>query len=61
MCCVVDKNYSHYLYLDTWILGYLDTWSAFEAAKTAPWPSRLLHNFSKLLDPSDELAGRGCG
>ena len=22
------------------ILGYLDTWSGFEAAKTAPWPNR---------------------
>ena len=22
----------------TCLLGYLDTWSGFEAAKTAPWP-----------------------
>ena len=41
-------------YLDTWILGYLNTWSGFEAAKTAPWPSRGLHHFSKFLEPSDE-------
>ena len=33
----------------TWILGYLDTWSGFEAAKTAPWPSRGLHHCGKFL------------
>ena len=39
---------------------YLDTWSGFEAAKTAPWPSRGLHHFGKFLGSSDEWAGRGC-
>ena len=39
-----------------WILGY---WSGFEAATTAPWPSRRLHHFGKFVEPSDELAGRG--
>ena len=33
---------------------YLDTWSGFEAAKTAPWPSRGLHHCGKFLEPSDE-------
>ena len=28
--------------------------------KTAPWPSRELHHFGKLIEPSDERAGRGC-
>ena len=42
------------------LLTYLDTWSGFEAAKTAPWPSRGLHHFGKFLEPSDEWAGRGC-
>ena len=37
-------------HLDT----YLDTWSGFEAAKTAPWPSRGLHHCGKFLEPSDE-------
>ena len=32
---------------------YLDTWSGFEAAKTAPWQSRGLHT-GKFLEPSDE-------
>ena len=41
-------------------LGYLDTWSGFEAAKTAPWPSQGLHHCGKFLEPSDEWAGRGC-
>ena len=36
------------------ILTYLDAWSCFEAAKTAPWPSRELHLFGKFLEPSDE-------
>ena len=36
------------------ILGYLDTWSGFEAAKTAPWPSQGLHHCGKFLEPSDE-------
>ena len=40
-------------------LPYLDTWSGFEAAKTAPLPSRGLHHFGKFLEPSDEWAGRG--
>ena len=43
-----------------WILTYLDTWSGFESAKTAPWPSRGLHHIGKFLEPSDEWAGRGC-
>ena len=42
------------------ILTYLDTWSGFEAAKTAPWPSLGLHHFGKLFEPSDELAGQRC-
>ena len=46
--------------LDTVVSTYLDTWSGFEAAKTAPWPSRGLHHFGKFLEPSDERAGRGC-
>ena len=33
---------------------YLDTWSGFEAAKTASWPSRGLHHCGKFLEPSDE-------
>ena len=28
------------------LLGYLDAWSGFEAAKTAPWPNRGLHHNS---------------
>ena len=36
------------------ILTYLDTWSGFEAAKTAPWPRRGLHHCGKFLDLSDE-------
>ena len=36
------------------VLGYLLTWSIFEAAKTAPWPTRGLYDFGKFLDPSDE-------
>ena len=39
---------------------YLDTWSGFEAAKTAPWQSRGLHQCGTFLEPSDEWAGRGC-
>ena len=39
-------------YLDTWII--MDTWSGFEAAKAAPWPSQGLHHFSEFLEPSDE-------
>ena len=38
----------------------LDTWSGFEAAKTAPRPSRGLHPIDIFLQPQDELAGRGC-
>ena len=38
----------------TYLLGYMDTWSGFEAAKTAPWPSRGLDHCSKILEPSDE-------
>ena len=47
-------------YIRCCVLGYLDTWSGFEAAKSAPWPSRGLHHFGKCLEPSDEWAGRGC-
>ena len=36
------------------------TWSGFEAAKTAPWPSWGLHHHGKFLEPSDEWTGRGC-
>ena len=39
---------------------YLDTWSGLEAATTAPWPSRRLHHFGKVLEPSDEWDFRGC-
>ena len=35
-------------------LYFLDTWSGFETAKTAPWPSRGLHHFGKFLEPSDK-------
>ena len=42
------------------LLGYLYTWSGFEEAKTAPWPSQGLHRFAKFLEPSYELADRGC-
>ena len=34
--------------------AYMDTWSGFEAAKTAPWQSRGLHHRGKFLVPSDE-------
>ena len=33
----------------TRLMTYLDTWSGFEAAKTAPWPSRRLHHLSNSL------------
>ena len=36
------------------IPGYFDSWSGFEAAKTAPWPSRGLHHCGKFLEPSGE-------
>ena len=36
------------------ILGYLGTWSGFEAATTAPWPTRGFHRCGKFLEPSDE-------
>ena len=32
----------------SYLLGY---WSGFEAAKTAPWPSRGLHHFGQFLEP----------
>ena len=47
-------------YWDEATVRYLDTWTGFKAAKTAPYPSRGLHHFGKLLEPSDEWAGRGC-
>ena len=40
--------------INVWLFTYLDTWSGFEAAKTAPWPSRGLHHCGKFLEPSDE-------
>ena len=30
---------------------YLDTWSGFEAANPAPWPSRGLHHLGKFVEP----------
>ena len=30
---------------------YLDTWRGFEAAKTAPFPSRGIYHFGKFLEP----------
>ena len=45
------------IFLITYLLGY---WSGFEAAKTAPWPGWRLHHCCKVLEPSDEWAGRGC-
>ena len=44
---IYDNNYVE-------IYIYLDTWSGFEAAKTAPWPSRGLHHCGKFLEPPDE-------
>ena len=41
-------------------LTYLDTWSGFESAKTVLWQSLRLRHSGKFLEPSDELAGRGC-
>ena len=54
------SNLTGPIYIYIYILGYLDTWSGFEAAKTAPWPSRGLPHCGKFLEPSDERAGRGC-
>ena len=34
-----------------WPVDYLDTWSGFEAAKTAPWMSRRLHHLVNSLSP----------
>ena len=48
------------VYLPIYLYGYLDTWSSFEAAKTAPWRSRESTTFVNSLSPSDEWAGRGC-
>ena len=45
---------SKYICTVRYLLGYLDTWSGFEAAKTAPGLSRGLHHFGKFLEPSDE-------
>ena len=33
------------------MFGYMDTWSGFEAAKTAPWRSWRLHHLGKLVEP----------
>ena len=41
-------------YLRTYLDTYLLTWSGYEAAKTAPWPSLGLHHCGKFLEPSDE-------
>ena len=38
--------------INVWLLTYLDIWSGFEAAKTALWPSRGLHNCGKFFEPS---------
>ena len=51
---LIHTNRNAYYMLIMLILGYLDTWSGFEAAKTAPWPSRGLHHCGKFLEPSDE-------
>ena len=37
--------------MSVYLLGYLDTWSGFQAAKTAPWPSRGLHIVVNSLSP----------
>ena len=37
--------------MSVYILGYMDTWSGFEAAKTAPWSSRGLHIVVNSLSP----------
>ena len=47
----VSYNYSRKLIIS---VTYFDTWSGFEAAKTAPWPSQGLRHFGKFLEPSDE-------
>ena len=55
-----DVQFSVYAHLELMthsrllLVGYLDTRSGFEAAKTAPWPSRGLHHCGKFLEPSDE-------
>ena len=38
----------------------MDTWSGFEAGKTASSPSPGIHHCGKFLEPSDKWAGRGC-
>ena len=47
------------IFRSSYLLGYFDTWSDFEAVKTAPWLSLELHHFGKFLESSDEWAGRG--
>ena len=39
---------------DTYFVYSSYTWGGFEAAKTAPGPSRGLHHFGKFLEPLDE-------
>ena len=41
------------LTVQSWNL-LISSWSGFEAAKTAPWPSRGIHHCGKFLEPSDE-------
>ena len=43
----------------SYFMKYLDTWSDFEAAKPAPWPSRSLHHLIKFRESYSEIAGRG--
>ena len=57
---IIFENIGNGIKLLFCILGYLDTWSGFETDKTDPWSCWGLHHFGKFLEPSDELAGRGC-
>ena len=62
-CVHVRKRYSRndrVTVKNTSVITWILTWSGFEAAKTAPWPSRGLNHFGKFLETSDEWAGRGC-
>ena len=47
----LETIFTKLLYLSVRLVS---TWSSFEAAKTAPWPSRGLHHCGKFLEPSDE-------
>ena len=50
----IDNQMVTYIVSYNILLGYLDNWSGFEAAKTAPWPSQGLHHFGKFLELSLE-------